>query len=229
MSEIHIPKVAILASGNGTTADAYARALYEGVVTAEIGVVITNNQNAGIVDRVKRWNRDYGFDTELQVINNHTHPLGNSEHGQTDEESEAITETLERVGVGTVALLGYMRIVRGTLLREYGYHPDEHVGRMINTHPGPLPETANTHGPFTARRVLELGLTESRHTVHQVSASVDAGPIVASHPFPVRSDDTIESLTQRSQLVEKATIPYAIDKFIRSQQALAGRNEGAIM
>lgn len=223
MKESGTPNIAILASGSGTTADAYARAIHDATVNAQIGLVISSKESAGILDKVRHWNQEYGFDTQTAVINSQTHPKGNGQRGQTDQESEAITEVIRDNHIDLVVLLGYMTVVRGSLLEEYGYRPNEHKSiyeaRMLNTHPGPLPETNDTWGVHASARVLELGLSESKHTIHLVSAGVDEGPIIAEHPTPVLAGDTPESLTDRIQIVEKATVPYAIDKFVRNQIA----------
>jgi phosphoribosylglycinamide formyltransferase-1 len=222
MSEIHIPRVAILASGGGTTAEAYAQAIHNGQVNHNIGLVIASNKDAKILERVTRWNSEFGFDTESTVINHETHPRGKKGRGQTLEESEAIAELLRERGVGLVATLGYMKIINGALMDEYGYHPKWHQSayeaRMINTHPGPLPETTDTYGDGAAAKVLELGLDESKHTVHVVSQGVDEGPIIVAHPVPILPGDTKESLNERTQWIEKATIAYALDKFLKDQQ-----------
>jgi phosphoribosylglycinamide formyltransferase-1 len=222
MSEQAIPRVAILSSGSGTTAEAYVRAIHDGIVKAEVGLVIASSFEAGILEKVPYWNRDFGFDIETQIVNELTHPLGAAERGQTDEESHHIAETVRDRGIGLVALLGYMRIVRGELMEEYGYLPGIHTSlyqaRMVNTHPGPLPETADTYGIGTSQRVLDLGLLASKHTVHVVAPGVDKGPVIVAHDVPVHPDDTARTLNGRTQLIEKATIAYALDKFLRDQQ-----------
>jgi phosphoribosylglycinamide formyltransferase 1 len=217
MNELHIPRVAILASGSGTTADAYARAIHTRQVSAEIGLVITDKPKAKILEKVEGWNREYGFDVQTAVINGETHDKGKQPRGQTLEESDAICDLLSAAGIGTVATLGYMRIINGRLIEEYGFLPGQHTSmyqaRMLNTHPGPLPETADTYGLNASQKVLDLKLPSSKHTVHVVSQGVDEGPVVVAHDVPVLEGDTKESLNQRTQLVEKATI----DKFIRDQ------------
>jgi hypothetical protein len=45
--------------------------------------------------------------------------------------------------------MGYMKMVRGELIEEYGWLPhfdSIYQARMSNTHPGPLPETVDTYG-----------------------------------------------------------------------------------
>lgn len=225
MSELRIPKIAILASGGGTTAEAYARAIHEGAVEAEIGLVVSSSPTVGIIDRVSRWNAEWGFDTESAVINKRTHPGGPQLRGQTTEESEGILELVEKNDCDLIACLGYMIIINDPLMENYGFLPNQHTSKyqagMINSHPGPLPLTADTDGKGAATRVLEAyhrgEVYESMHTVHVVSQGVDQGPTVTEHPVAIEPDDTIESLKVRTQIVERATIAYAIDKFLRDQ------------
>jgi methionyl-tRNA formyltransferase len=64
----------------------------------------------------------------------------------------------------------------------------------FNLHPGPLPERAGLHPPSWA---LYEGATEHGVTVHHMTPSLDAGPIVFQERFPLRSSDTALSvLTQ---------------------------------
>ena len=118
--------------------------------------------------------------------------------------------------------MGYMKIVRGDLIEEYGWQPhftSIFQARMSNTHPGPLPETEDTYGLHTSERVLELGLSVSRHTVHVVASGVDRGPKIAEHPVEILPEDTAQDLFNRVQVVEKVALPYALDKFLKEQRS----------
>src|SRR3989344_1614479 len=125
MSELHVPGIAILASGSGSTAEAFIHATQDGRVAAEIGLVICNNppENAGIFARVDRLSQQYRLDIETTEISSRTHPEGNVGRGQTLAESAAICERISRGGFAHVALMGYMKVVRGELIEEYGWLP----------------------------------------------------------------------------------------------------------
>lgn len=224
MSEILRPRVALLASGGGTTAEAFITATQDGRVDAEVGLVICNNPpgKAGVYDKIAQLNKRYGLTIQTLHISGRTHPGGAVERGQTDEESAAICEAVSKDGTALVALMGYMKLVRGELVEEYGYLPhfrSVYEGRMINTHPGPLPETEDTYGLHTSERVMELGMRTSRHTVHMVAAGVDRGPVIAEHPVPVLREDTPQDLFDRVQLMEKALLPFVINDFLKDQEA----------
>jgi phosphoribosylglycinamide formyltransferase-1 len=227
MSERHTPSIAVLASGSGSTAEAFIHATQDGRVNAEVGLVICNNppEKAGIYSRVQRLNQRYGLDIETAEISGRTHPDGNVGRGQTLAESAAICERVAKDGFAHVALMGYMKVVRGELIEEYGWLPhfsSIYQARMSNTHPGPLPETADTYGIHTSQRVLALGLASSRHTVHVVASGVDRGPKIAEHPVEILPDDSPQDIFDRLQIVEKVALPYVLDRFLREQEAYRG-------
>jgi len=225
----HQPTIAILASGSGSTAEAFIHATQDDRVAAEVGLIVCNNppEKAGIFARTARLNTLYGLDIEVIEISGRTHPDGNVGRGQTLAESAAICERVSNGGFAHVALMGYMKMVRGELIEEYGWRPDYtsvYQARMTNTHPGPLPETEDTHGIHTSKRVLELGLSRSRHTVHLVADGIDRGPKIAEHPVEVMDGDTAQSLFDRVQIVEKAVLPYALGKFLQEQGGYLGNS-----
>ncbi len=222
MTELHRPRIAILASSSGSTAEAFIHATQDGRSDTEVGLVISNNtpKVAKIHERVARLNDQYGLDIEMVKINGVTHPDpgGNPERGQSFAESAAIAERIRQGRFDLVMLLGYMKMVRGDLLAE----------TMINSHPGPLPETADTFGLDTSIKALRLWregkITATRHTVHIVSAEIDQGHIIAQHPVEILDDDIAQDVFNRVQAVEKATLPYVVEKFLGEQEASGHAN-----
>jgi phosphoribosylglycinamide formyltransferase-1 len=229
MSELHNPKVMILASGSGSTAEAFIHATQDGRVDAEVGLVVCNKppEEAGVYERVAELNRQYGLDIEAAHISKSQYPEGPMPRGQTLAESEAICrKAIEQGGYDHIALMGYMRIITGNLLEEFGYLPDIHnsryQARLSNTHPGPLPETKDSYGIGASQRVLDLGLTASAHTFHLVAPEVDDGPVLDAHGVDVLPGDTARKLFARVQEREKARLPGDIDNFLKEQRAYHG-------
>ena len=219
MGTTHTPKVAILASGSGTTAEAFIHATQDGTAEAQVALVISNNPRAGVLERVGRLNKQYGLSIKALHVNGLTHPEGAGRRGQqTLQESAAIAAAIEKAGCEFVALMGYMKEIRGLLLQRFGWQPDQplHTAKMLNTHPGPLPHTAALYGLGIQEWVLKNSLGYSAHTVHAVSAGYDTGDIIAEHQVPVRQDDTPESLFARVQETEKHHLPRDIHNFIHS-------------
>jgi phosphoribosylglycinamide formyltransferase-1 len=67
-------------------------------------------------------------------------------------------------------------------------------GRILNLHMGILPQTA---GLYPLRRAIESGSFIAGATVHEVTSSVDSGPIVTSVQIPIEPGDTVDILGAR--------------------------------
>lgn len=235
--------IGILASGDresgggGSTMARFIEGTQTGEVDAEVRVVVCNNPKGtvGIYNHIDRLNRQFGLDIPVLTINGTTHPLGKNERGQTNEESSAICEALGVRGVTHAILLGYMKQLNGELVEEYGWHPrfkaqdPEHNGvyfaHALNTHPGILPETADTHGIGASQRAIDLGLTYTAHTLHVVGSGIDTGPTIAEHSVPITTSNPDE-LFQTVQKEEKIKICGAINTFLHAQRAYLAQNLG---
>jgi len=104
-----------------------------------------------------------------------------------------------------VLLAGFMRVLTPDFVAHY-------AGRMLNIHPSLLPAFAglNTH-----QRALDAGCKVAGCTVHEVSAEVDAGLILAQAAVPVLPDDTAQSLAARVLTQEHIIYPRAVECWLR--------------
>jgi phosphoribosylglycinamide formyltransferase-1 len=229
------PRVAVFASGGGSTFRAVAEAIAEGLVDFTINLVLTDHPDAGILQQVAEVNKLYDFDIKTEIVNKKRFPGGEQGRGQTMEEAEATLTFLKQHKIDHLSLLGLLRIVATQVIEEYGWKPEytkrdpKHKGaylaRMTNTHCGILPATIDTYGIHIQERILERGLTESAHTVHVVALGIDKGPVVAEHrirvfpasKYPAAIVDTPEKLFARVRQVEQANIAFDIDAFLKDQ------------
>lgn len=242
MEKIHNKtRVAILASGDpesgggGSTMARFIEGTQQGEIDAEVAFVVCNNprEKVGVYDHVDRLNAQYGTRIPVLKINGITHPGGKNERGQTNDESAAICEQLSLHGVSTVLLLGYMKQLNGQLVEDYGWKPEfavispENQGmyqaHIINTHPGILPQTADTHGIGASERAIELGLSHTAHTLHVVGDGIDTGPTIAEHLVKIETTDA-QTLFDSVQIMEKRMICSAIDGFLKDQAAFQKTN-----
>ncbi len=228
------PRIAVLASGSGTTAEAYIRAGQNGDISSRVELVICNHHDAGIVQRIKDLNSEFGLSIQTLVINNKTHPPVGEETAQrgrqTVAEEAAILELLKGRDLDLIALMGYMKHVGPSLVKEFGWQPDyESVYRakMVNTHPGLLPETQALYGAKIQQYVLDNDLEYGGQTLHLVAEEYDDGPIIAEHKVPVELDDTAETLFARIQAVEKQFVPLDIENFIMERREYLEQKGGA--
>lgn len=219
-------KIAILASGNGTTAEAFIRATQDNKVDGEVVLVITNNKDAGIIERVKKLNEEFNLSIQTVVINSKTHPSEPGEDHkfgrQTKAEQRAIIDTIKISYVDLVVNMGYMKMNGPAVVHEFGWRPEyvsPYQACFLNTHPGLLPATKGFYGMYVQEHILAEGLSEAGQTLHVVSENYDDGPTVAENKVPVEPGDTAETLFARVQEIEKKHLPADIDAFIKARQA----------
>src|SRR5699024_1516071 len=76
-------------------------------------------------------------------------------------------------------------------------------GRFLNTHNSLLPAFPGIRGPQDA---LDYGVKRAGATLFLVDDGVDTGVIVAQVAVPVEDDDTVETLTERIKVAERAQL-----------------------
>jgi phosphoribosylaminoimidazolecarboxamide formyltransferase/IMP cyclohydrolase len=111
-----------------------------------------------------------------------------------------LAETLAAVEPDLVVLAGYMRIVGPTVLAA-------REGRIVNTHPSLLPAFL---GANAVRDALSHGAKVTGVTVHEVTAVLDGGPILAQEAVPVLPGDDEASLHDRIRGVEHRLLPRVV-------------------
>lgn len=227
-------RVAILASGEGTTAEAFITAAVQVKTSVQAALVICNNQAAGVFERVAKLNKLHGLDIQTVLINSTTHPAATGETkvpgGQTAAEEAAIVEYIKLSGVDLVLLMGYMKRVGSNMVSEFGWRPEytsPFQAMMLNTHPGLLPETKGLYGSHVQEHVIKNHLSHGGQTLHVVAEDYDDGPVVADHKVKVLPDDTPESLFDRVKVAEKQFLPLDVDKFIKNRLQYLKTKEAA--
>ncbi len=217
-------RIAILASGNGTTAEAFIKAAAERQVDAKVTLLIANNKNAGVFDKLKDLNRKYNLDIKgVHIGKNNYPPTADEEveYGrQTKAEEQAILAELNNEKIDLVLLLGYMKLIGKSIVDAYGWREDYqsiYQGRMINTHPGLLPATKGLYGIHVQETVLKENL-EAGNCLFVVDASYDDGPVIAKHKVVVMASDTPEILFERVKKSERDNLARDIDRFISEQK-----------
>ena len=104
-----------------------------------------------------------------------------------------------------LVLAGFMRILTPGFVSRY-------EGRLLNIHPSLLPAFPGLH---THQRALDAGCKVAGATVHQVTAELDHGAIVAQAVVPVLQDDSADTLAARVLTQEHLIYPQAIADVLR--------------
>jgi folate-dependent phosphoribosylglycinamide formyltransferase PurN len=226
------PRIAILASGSGTTAESFIKSVASKDVDAEVVLLICNNKNAGVFDRVKKLSGKLGLDIRFLHIGKTNYPPQKGEtveYGrQTKAEEAAILEALDEMDIDLVLLLGYMKLIGRSIVDKYGWkeeYQSVYQGRMINTHPGLLPATKGLYGIHVQEKVLESG-TEAGNCLFIVDSEYDDGPVISQHKVVMMASDTPEALFERVKESEKTHLAEDIDRFIREQRQHLEKTRG---
>ena len=183
-------RLGVLGSTKGTDLQAILDAIQNGALDAEVAVVISNRENAYILERA----RDHNV-PDVFV----------SHKGKTrDEFDREITAALHQHEAELVLLIGYMRILSAEFCRIW-------QDRILNVHPSLLPKYAGGIDTNVHEKVLRNGDMETGCTIHFVTEEVDAGPILIQKKCTVATDDTVESLKTKVQQLEGAAFIEAIE------------------
>jgi phosphoribosylglycinamide formyltransferase-1 len=120
----------------------------------------------------------------------------------------ALAEKIDAARSDILCLAGFMRILTPGFIRRY-------EGRMLNIHPSLLPKYPGLH---THARALAAGDTEAGCTVHEVTADLDAGPILGQARVPVLPGDTEDSLAARVLTIEHKLYPQVLRRFAKGDR-----------
>ena len=200
MAAAGMRNIVVLISGAGTNLqaliDAARQEQWEQRLNARLSAVISNRSDADGL----RLARQAGIDTEV---------LAHTDFASRQAFDAALMQGIDASQPTLVLLAGFMRILTPEFVRHY-------EGRLINIHPSLLPAFAGLH---THRRALEAGCKVAGATVHQVTAELDHGPILAQAAVPVLPNDTEHTLAARVLAVEHQIYPQAVRAWLQQERA----------
>jgi len=190
--------IVILISGSGSNMAAIVRqarqAQWSERLQARVSAVISNKADAqGLA-----FAREQGIATAV---------LDHKAFDSREAFDAALMAEIDRFDPTLVVLAGFMRILTPGFVAHY-------AGRLLNIHPSLLPAFTglNTH-----QRVIEAGCQFAGATVHQVTAELDHGAILAQAVVPVMPEDTADTLAARVLSQEHRIYPQAVAAWLRSQ------------
>lgn len=189
--------IVILVSGGGSNMAAIVRAAQRDHWAdrhgARVAAVVSNRADAGGL----AFAREQGIATE--VVDHKAFP-------SREAFDDALAAAVDRHAPALVVLAGFMRILTPGFVARY-------QGRLLNIHPSLLPAFPGLH---THQRALEAGCKVAGATVHQVTAELDHGPILAQAAVPILPGDTPAALAARVLSQEHLIYPRAIAELLPS-------------
>lgn len=198
-------RIAVMASGSGTTLQAVIDACESGELDGEIAVVVSNNSHSGAVARARR----HGIPS--RHLSSRTHPVA-------AELDAAIAAALKTHAPDVVLLAGYMKKLGPRVLTAFR-------NRIINTHPSLLPAFGGQgmYGDHVHAAVIEAGVATTGVSVHIVDDEYDTGRVLAQREVPVADDDDAKALASRVQAVEKPFLIEVLQQIATGSIRLVGR------
>lgn len=184
-------KVAILASHNGSGFEALYSASKAGKLNIEIVVVISNNNDAQILQKA------HNYQIDNFIVNQKLY----------DDIDKRIEELLEEYGCEYIFLSGYMKKISPSLTNNF---------KIINSHPALLPKYggAGMYGRFIHEAVIKNKEKISGVTIHEVNENYDEGKIILQKSVSLSPDETVDSLESKVKALEQEAIVEAFSNLI---------------
>ncbi|MFY9089320.1 phosphoribosylglycinamide formyltransferase [Arcobacter aquimarinus] len=189
-------KIGILASYNGSGFETIQKAIQNNEFDAKVVVIITNNTNAGILQKAQSYNIPHF------IINDKRYPNENLD--------EKITKLLLEFECDYIFLSGYMKKIESRLLSAF-------PNKIINTHPAILPSIyggVGMYGRFVHEAVIKNGEKKSGVTIHYVNEVYDEGEKILVKELELTLNETVDSLETRIKELEKEAIVEAFKKLL---------------
>ncbi len=192
--------IVILISGTGSNMAAIVKAAqrdaWQEKFDARVAAVISNRPDA----KGLAFAAGQGIDSAV---------LDHKAFASRDAFDAALSELIDRYDEPAQPLLlvlaGFMRILTPGFVSHY-------EGRLLNIHPSLLPAFPGLH---THQRALDAGCKVAGATVHQVTAVLDHGAILAQAVVPVLPGDTADILAARVLTQEHLIYPQAISDVLQ--------------
>jgi phosphoribosylglycinamide formyltransferase-1 len=184
-------KIAILASGSGTLAQAIFDAVDQKKLHCTIEVLLCDMPDAPVVERARK-----------HLIPVHLHPM-KADRAQWNFE---LLQHLESRNPDLVVSAGFMRILD---------HSVTSALPIINSHPALLP---NFPGAHAVRDALLAGAKKTGTTIHWVDAGIDTGEVIAQAELDIAPGESEESLHERIKILERSLIVATIDQLLSTME-----------
>jgi len=182
-------RIAVLASGGGTNLQAildYFDTLGD-TRSGDVVLVASNRKDAYALERAGQ--------AGIPAV-----------HLATPADGASLVELFRTHRIDMVVLAGYLKLIPVAVTEAFR-------GRIMNVHPGPLPQFggAGMYGHHVHAAVLAAGVPSSGVTIHFVDDRYDHGAVIAHWPVPVMPGDTPDQLAERVLRVEHVVFPRAVD------------------
>ncbi len=187
-------RIAILASGSGTNAEAIMK-YFAGRADVAVVLLLSNNPTAYALERAGKFNVPTG------VFSREEFRTGNE-----------VLRSLEQHAVTHIVLAGFLLLVPVSIIKAF---PD----RIVNIHPALLPRHGGKgmYGERVHQAVKAAGDSTTGITIHLVNEKFDDGRVLFQATCPVLVEDGPEQIAEKVHILEHRHFPPVIEKWISGQ------------
>ncbi len=193
-----IKSVVVMASGNGSVAQAVFDAQLNGVLTGLIKIekVISDQPDAGVLNRAEQ----AGIPTVTLTV---------KAFANRSEWNRALIDEVDASKPWLVVSAGFMRILSPDFVNKF---------QTINTHPALLPAFPGAHAVADA---MAAGVEVTGATVHFVDEGVDTGQIIKQAIVEIHKGDTQVELHERIKIEERKILVETIKELVMKSEEQA--------
>lgn len=183
-------RLAILASGSGTTFQNFLDQIAAGHLNAQCAILIASRPGIKAIDRAMAAKVPHAL-------------VDRKQFSTLSEFSQQVFQYINQARPDLICLAGWLSMLQ---------IPLEWRDRIMNIHPALLPSFGGKgmYGGKVHQAVIAHGCKLSGCTVHFVDDQYDNGPIILQRACPVMEGDTPEMLAHRVFEEEKIAYPEAI-------------------
>ncbi|WP_366185424.1 phosphoribosylglycinamide formyltransferase [Flavobacterium ovatum] len=185
-------KIVIFASGSGSNAENIIKYFNSNGNVKVVGV-FTNNPNAGVIERVKKYNIKAQVFSKIELF-----------------EGEFL-QKINFLQPDLIVLAGFLLKFPENIIAEY-------PNKVINIHPALLPKYGGKgmYGMHVHRAVVENKEKESGITIHYVNENYDEGGVIFQKNFEVVAADSAEDVAAKIHELEYKYFPEVIAQVLES-------------
>ncbi|WP_209329522.1 phosphoribosylglycinamide formyltransferase [Lunatimonas salinarum] len=183
-------KIAILASGNGTNAEAIITH-FESVPHAKVVLIGSNKETAYVLQRAKN------------------HQIQSFTFSKKELENGSVKALLLVKNIDLLVLAGFMMKVPEDMIQAF-------PKSIVNIHPALLPKFGGKgmYGMRVHEAVKAAGEKETGITIHWVNEHYDEGEIILQEKVALSETDTAEQIAEKVHQLEYKYYPKVIESLI---------------
>lgn len=187
---MHVKRIAILASGSGSNAEAITR-YFQQSDKGTVVIIGSNKANAYVLERAQQLN------------------VPSMVFSKQELEEGTLVSQLQALQIDFVVLAGFLLKIPENLIQAF---PD----KIVNIHPALLPKFGGKgmYGIRVHEAVKAAGETHTGITIHLVNEQYDDGKIIFQAAVEVLPEDTPEQIAEKVHQLEYKYFPNVIESLL---------------